>query len=70
MFQESLLPDTYAIRRGEIEEVLHRGKWLVRWKDLNGIVVQRKFATVDESHPFFLECVNRLREQLRGTLRL
>lgn len=66
MPQESLLPDTYAIRRGEIEEVAYRGKWPVRWKSLDGVVVQRKFATVEESHPFFLECVNKLREQLRA----
>jgi hypothetical protein len=64
---ENLLPDTHAIQKGTIEEVEYRGKWLVRWKDLKGSVIQRKFDTTDESHPFFLACVNKQRETLKET---
>jgi hypothetical protein len=66
MQQENLLPDTHAIMSGTIEETSYRGKWLVRWKDLNGGTIQRKFATVDESHDFFLQCVDMLRADLRA----
>ena len=57
MSQESLLPGTHAIQKGTIEEVEYRGKWLVRWKQSDGSVRQRTFNSVDESHPYFLECV-------------
>jgi hypothetical protein len=66
MSQENLLPNTHAIQKGVIEEVSYRGKWLVRWKDAHGSVIQRKFETVDESHPFFLECVEKQRALLRA----
>lgn len=65
MAQENLLPGTDAITRGTIEEVPYRGKWLVRWKDQSGVVLQRKFDSVDESHEFFLVCVNQARAAAR-----
>jgi hypothetical protein len=60
--QEALLPDTHAIKRGEMECVPYRGRWLVRWKDGEGNAHQEKFPTVDEAFPRFLELVNHWRE--------
>jgi hypothetical protein len=58
------LKGRHAIQRGVMEEREERGKWLVRWKDLNGVPHERKFDTSDESHAFFLGLVNATREQL------
>ena len=50
--------------KGMMEETEERGKYLVRWKDMNGSPGERKFDTVDESHAFFLDLVNRTRAEL------
>lgn len=42
-----------AIQRGTLEEFEERGKWIVRWKDLDGVPREKQFDSVDESHLFF-----------------
>lgn len=58
------LKGRHAIMKGVMEETEERGKYLVRWKDLNGAPHERKFDTNDESHAFFVELVNATRAQL------
>jgi hypothetical protein len=58
------LKGRHAIMKGVMEETEERGKYLVRWKDMNGSPGERKFDTVEESHAFFLDLVNATRAQL------
>ena len=55
------LKGRHAITRGTIEQFEERGKWIVRWKEADGTPHERQFATVDESHPFFLEVLEAAR---------
>jgi hypothetical protein len=65
MPSEALLPGTNAISRGSVESVPYRGKRLVRYRNLAGYVMQRQFRDPDEAHRYFLECVGRLKEELK-----
>ena len=51
------LKGRHAISAGTLEEFEERGKWVVRWKQSTGVSHEKKFASVDESHTYFLECV-------------
>lgn len=65
MPQESLLPGTDAITKGQVENVPYRGKRLVRYRNLQGYTTQRQFENGDESDTFFWECVEKLKQELR-----
>jgi len=62
--QESLLPGTHAIRKGELEITPRKGGWLVRYKNLEGSVQQRQYKTRDEAWGFYQECWTDLKKQL------
>lgn len=67
MIQEALLRGTKGISRGNIEMDEYKGRWLVRWKDLDGYA-HREFFPLDAgdtAHAKFLEVVNTIREQIR-----
>jgi hypothetical protein len=63
--QENLLPDTKAITRGTIEMHEYRGKWLVRYKDLDGNVYRDTYETADVGFPVFLKYVDQCRAACR-----
>ena len=60
MIQESLLPNTHAIRKGTVEFECRR-KVLVRYKSLGGYVWQRQIADRDEAFRVFRGFVEDLR---------
>jgi len=64
MPQESLLPGTHAIVKGQVENIPYRGGRLVRYKNLSGYVTQQRFVSADEAHIFFLRCVDVLKVEL------
>lgn len=64
MAAESLLPGTDAIPKGQIESTRYRGKFLIRYRNMDGYTTQRIFESADESHDFFLICIERLKREI------
>ena len=62
--QETLLAGTRAITRGCIEWQSYKGGYLVRYKNLKGYVIQRRFKDADSSGDLFIRCIGKLREDL------
>ncbi len=53
MAQESLLPDTDAIKKETLEWEPYKGKHLVRYKDMNGVVHRTLTANWEEADAAF-----------------
>jgi len=61
--QESLASGSDAIPRATVESEVCGGKIRVRYKTRAGYVYRRDFKDRDEAHAFFLECVEKLRDE-------
>ena len=71
MAQESLLPGTDAIRKGETVILTYHNKLLVRSRNLpDGYATQRKFELddVDAAMKFFWECSYKRQAEARKAL--
>lgn len=66
MPQESLLPDTKAIKKATVEIGRYRKGFLVRYKNGAGYVTQREFKACegDDANSFFWKQVEKLRSEL------
>jgi hypothetical protein len=64
---EALLPGTDAIMRGSVEWGRYRGGWLVRYRNLEGYTAQGQFDNPDLAHAYALECIAKLRAEIRET---
>lgn len=67
MFQENLLPDTRAIPKGTIEWTIWKGKHLVRYKDLRGIVRRQDFPLDEPGELAAIEYLDRCKTHLHRT---
>lgn len=64
--QESLLPRTDAIRKQTVEVQKYGKGWLVRYKNCDGFVKQRKFSNANDADPYFWECVEEMKNRIQG----
>jgi hypothetical protein len=64
MVQESLLPGTDAIPKGEICCQRFRGGWLVRYKNLNGYTLQFKCEDPEVASTLTIGFITQLRGDL------
>ena len=66
---EALLPGTDALPSATVEVTIHRaksvcfGKYLVRFRDRQGVTFRRTFNDPDESMAHFCKCADQLRQQ-------
>ena len=63
---ENLLPGTKAIMKGTVEVGSYRKGYLVRYKNIEGGVMQRQFKTVDEAMRIFWAYADRLGSEARA----